>query len=246
MCNKRNTLCQLLQFKKFVALTRDWTQPTASSWMVTIERNKFFSYCTSWHTRVKYPCNMNTFDDERCNTILLALRPVFLGGRCFCRKKDEQDVCCWRLDFWLNHTLDSVDSGLWFTYRWAFWVLSGHQASLFQGTDGKFITSLPLTDYYAVRNFNIDNNLGKFNSACSFTAVPTTQDNITSQHGLCQPYKIRTRSGISNWYLVLYVFSDASLKELVKRVLPLCANYSVVTRFIEGLFSCDYWSYPEI
>ena len=32
--NKRNTLCQLVQYEKFIALTHDWTQPVASSWIV--------------------------------------------------------------------------------------------------------------------------------------------------------------------------------------------------------------------
>ena len=33
---------------------------------------------------------------------------------------------------------------------------------------------------------------------------------------------------------------DSSLQELVKRILPLCSNYSIVVRFIEGngLFAC--------
>ena len=34
VCNKRNTLCQLVQYEKFIALTRDRTQPAASSWIV--------------------------------------------------------------------------------------------------------------------------------------------------------------------------------------------------------------------
>ena len=31
--------------------------------------------------------------------------------------------------------------------------------------------------------------------------------------------------------------SDPSLRELVKRILPMCSNYSIVVRFIEGTSS---------
>ena len=31
-----------------------------------------------------------------------------------------------------------------------------------------------------------------------------------------------------------WFFADPSMRELVKRILPLCSNFSVVTRFIEG------------
>ena len=32
----------------------------------------------------------------------------------------------------------------------------------------------------------------------------------------------------------IFSYSDSSLQELVKRILPLCSNYSTVVRFIEG------------
>ena len=34
----------------------------------------------------------------------------------------------------------------------------------------------------------------------------------------------------------IFSLSDLSLQELVKRILPLCSNYSTVVRFIEGRF----------
>ena len=34
----------------------------------------------------------------------------------------------------------------------------------------------------------------------------------------------------------IFSYSDSSLQELVKRILPLCSNYSTVVRFIEGRF----------
>ena len=49
--------------------------------------------------------------------------------------------------------------------------------------------------------------------------------------------KANLRRTLTNKFIttVVVIFSDPSMRELVKRILPLCSNYSIVTRFMEGI-----------
>ena len=87
-----------------------------------------------------------------------------------------------------------------------------HSTSLSnKGIEGKFIKTPSLTDKQAQRSFHIDRSLG--------TAMPVIS------RGEC--------------WSRLWCYLDATLRDLARRMVPLCSNHSLIVRFIEGTPCAD-------
>jgi len=74
-----------------------------------------------------------------------------------------------------------------------------------KGIEGKFIKTPSLTDKQAQRSFHIDRSLGKISKILA----------------------IRKNR-------IFFIYLDPTLRDLARRMVPLCSNHSLIVRFIEG------------
>ncbi len=76
---------------------------------------------------------------------------------------------------------------------------------IFKGIEGKFIKTPSITEKQAQRSFHIDRSLGKINKKI---------------------FKLKTKKHRN--------YLDPTLRDLARRMVPLCSNHSLIVRFIEG------------